>query len=93
MNAKQILTTVQALATLESLETKVKESEETIRALIQEVDRLTKVNQRQQETLDRIFQTMQCPSCTHYLESKGEGNTIEGRQCDRVFLTRCWGIG
>ena len=92
MNAKQILTTMQTLASFEALEAKVKESEETMHSLIQQVDMLTKVNRQQQETLDNLFKKMQFPSCTHYLESKGAGDTIEGRTCDKVFLTRCWGI-
>ena len=92
MNPRQILTTVQALTTLASLETKVKEAEETVQALIQEVDRLTNVNQRQQQSLDNIFKRMQCPSCTQYLDSKREGDTIEGHPCAKVFLSRCIGI-
>ena len=92
MNAKQILTTMQTLASFEALEAKVKDSEDMVRSLIQQVDMLTKVNRRQQESLDHLFTKMQCPSCTHYLESKGEGDTIEGRKCDKVVLTRCLGI-
>ena len=92
MNAQQILTTMQALTTLNGLETKVKESEEMVRTLIQEVDRLTKCIRRQEESLKNIFKRMQCPSCTQYLDSKGEGDTIEGRKCDHVFLSRCIGI-
>lgn len=48
MDAKQILTTMQALTSLGALEAKVKESEDTIRALIRQVDALDKVNRRQQ---------------------------------------------
>ena len=92
MNARQILATMRGLTTLHELETKVKESEETIRTLIQEVDRLNKVNRRHQESLDKLFKRMQCPSCTQYLDSKRDGDTIEGRKCDKVFLTRCIGI-
>ena len=92
MNAKQILTTMQTLASFEALEAKVKESEETIHSLIQQVDRLTNVNRRQQERLDNLFKNMQCPSCTHYLESRGAGDTIERHKCDKVVLTRCLGI-
>ena len=82
---------MQGLTTLNALETKVKESEEMVRTLIQEVDRLTKCNQRQ-ESLDNIFKRMQCPSCTQYLDSKREGDTIEGRPCANVILSRCIGI-
>ena len=92
MNAKQILTTMQTLATFENLEAKVKESEEMVRTLVQEVDRLNKCNQRQRASLDTLFKRMQCQSCTQYLESKGEGETIEGCKCGNVFLTRCIGI-
>ena len=92
MNAKQILTTMQTLASFEALEAKVKESEETIHSLLQQVDMLTKVNQRHKQSLDNIFKRMQCPSCTQYLDSKRDGDTIEGRKCDKVFLTRCIGI-
>ena len=92
MNAQHILTTMQALTTLNALDTKVKEGEEMVRTLIQEVDRLTKVNQRQQASLDTLFKTMQCPSCSQYLDSKKDGDTIEGCKCDKVFLTRCIGI-
>ena len=92
MNAQQILTTMRGLTTLNALETKVKESEEMVRTLIQEVDRLTKCNQRQQESLDNIFKRMQCPSCTQYLDSKREGDTIEERPCANVILSRCIGI-
>ena len=89
MNAQQILTTMQALTTLDVLQTKVKESEDMVRTLIQEVDRLNKVNRRHQESL---FKRLQCPSCTQYLDSKRDGDTIEGCKCDQVFLTRCIGI-
>ena len=58
MNAQQILTTMQTLASVEALATKVKESEEMVRALIQHVDSLSKVNRRQQESLDNIFKKM-----------------------------------
>lgn len=92
MDAKQILTTMQALTSLGALEAKVKESEDTIRALIRQVDVLDKVNRRQQETLDNIFKKTICPSCALYLQSKGEGDTVEGRKCDSVFLQRCLGI-
>lgn len=92
MNAKQILTTMQTLASFEALEVKVKESEETIHSLLQQVDVLTKVNQRHEQTLDNIFKRMQCPSCTQYLDSKRDGDTIQGRKCDKEFLTRCIGI-
>ena len=92
MNPRQILKTMQALTTLDVLETKVRESEATVRTLIQEVDRLTKVNQRQQESLDTLFKRVQCPSCTQYLESKRDGDTIEGRPCANVFLSGCIGI-
>lgn len=92
MNAQQILTTMQTLASFESLQAKVKEGEDTIQVLLQRVEKLTQDNQRQQEALDALFKRMQCPSCTHYLESKSDGDTIEGRSCNKVFLTRCWGI-
>ena len=92
MNAQQNLTTMKTLASVEALQTKVKESEATVRALIKEVDRLTQANRRQQETMDNVFKKMQCSSCTHYLELKEEGDTIEGRKCDKVFLIRCIGI-
>ena len=78
MNPRQILKTMQTLASFEALEAKVKESEETIHSLIQQVDMLTKVNRRQQESLDNLFKKMQCPSCTQYLDSKRDGDTIEG---------------
>ena len=83
---------MQALTTLDSLEIKMKESEETVRTLLQQVDTLTKLNQQQQASLEMIFKKMQCPSCTRYLDSKGAGDTVEGRKCDNVFLTRCIGI-
>ena len=83
---------MRGLMTLHDLETKVKESEEMVRTLIQEVDRLTKCNRRQQESLDNIFKRMQCPSCTQYLDSKRDGDTIEGHPCTNVFLSRCIGI-
>ena len=92
MNAQQILTTMRGLTTLNDLETKVKEAEDTVQMLIQEVDRLTKCNRKQEETLDNIFKRMQCPSCTQNLDSKRDGDTIEGRQCNNVFLSRCIGI-
>ena len=44
MNAQQILTTMQTSASVEALAIKVKESEEMVRALIQHVDSLSKVN-------------------------------------------------
>ena len=78
--------------TLNGLETKVKESEDMVRILIQEVDRLTQCNRRQEESVNNIFKRMQCPSCTQYLDNKRDGDTIEGRKCDHVFLTRCIGI-
>ena len=93
MNAKQILTTMQTLVRVKEMQAKAKESEDTIRTLIQQVDTLTKDNQRQRQTLDTIFKKMQCPSCFRYLESKGEGDTIEEYTCDKVVLTRCCGIG
>ena len=83
---------MRGLTTLHELETKVKESEETIRTLIREVDRLTQCNRRQEESLNNLFKRMQCPSCTQYLDSKRDGDTIEGCKCDQVFLTRCIGI-
>ena len=92
MNAQQILTTMRGLTTLKDLETKVKDAEDMVQMLIQEVDRLTKCNRRQEESLKNIFKRMQCPSCTQYLDSKREGDTIEGRKCDNVFLSRCIGI-
>ena len=58
MNAQQILTTMQTSASVEALATKVKESEEMVRALIQHVDSLSKVNRRQRESLDNIFKKM-----------------------------------
>ena len=93
MDAKHILTTMQALTTLGTLEAKVKESEETVRALLRQVDALEQANRRQQETLDNIFKKTICPQCALYLQSKGEGDTVEGRKCDRVFLQRCFGLG
>ena len=92
MNAQQILTTMQALTTLDVLQTKVKESEDMVQTLIQEVDRLNKVNRRHQESLDTLFKQPRCPSCTQYLNSKRDGDTIEGCKCGNVFLTRCLGI-
>ena len=92
MNAQQILTTMRGLTTLNDLETKVKEAEDTVQMLIQEVDRLTKCNRQQEEALANIFKRMRCPSCTQYLESKRDGDTIEGRPCNKVFLSRCIGI-
>ena len=92
MNAQQILTTMRGLTTHNEMETKVKEAEDTVQMLIQEVDRLTKCNRRQEEPLKNIFKRMQCPSCTQYLESKRDGDTIEGHPCDKVFLSRCIGI-
>ena len=92
MNAQQSLTTMQALTSREVLQTKVKELEERFQTLVQAVDRSNKSKQRQRELLEKLFKTMQCPSCTHYLDSKGEGDTIEGRKCDNVVLTRCIGI-
>ena len=92
MNAQQILTTMQTLAAIETLNAKVKESEDTIQTLIQQVDRLTRINQQQQQSLDNLVKKMQCPTCTQYLDSKRDGDTIEGRQCNHVFLSRCIGI-
>ena len=92
MNAQQILTTMQTLASVERLQAKVKEGEDTIQVLLQRVDKLTQDNQRQQEVLDALVKKMQCPSCTHYLSSKSDGDTIEGRKCNHVFLSRCIGI-
>lgn len=89
MSARRLLDMVRTLAALEE---KVEESEATVKALLIEVDRLSEVNRRQQATMDTIFKKMQCPSCTHYLESKRSGDTIEGRPCTSVFLTRCIGI-
>ena len=93
MDAKQILTTMQALTTLGTLEAKVKDSEETVGALLRQVDALEHANRRQQATLDNIFKKTICPQCTLYLQRKGEGDTVEGGTCDRVFLQRCMGIG
>ena len=69
MNAQQILTTMQTLASFESLQAKVKESEDTIQTLIQQVDRLTRLNQQQRQSLDILLKKMQCPTCTQYLDS------------------------
>ena len=92
MNAQQILTTMRGLTTLGELQTKVKDAEDTIEMLLREVDRLTKCNREQEEALKNIFKRMRCPSCTQYLESKREGDTVEGRPCNKVFLSRCIGI-
>jgi len=92
MNAQQILHGIQALTQLEQMNIKVKESEETIRTLLVKLDKLSKNNEQQQQTLDAIFHKMQCPACRAYLESKSPGDTIEGHQCNKVFLTRCWDI-
>ena len=92
MNAQQILTTMRGLTTLGELQTKVKDAEGTIEMLLREVDRLTKCNREQDEALKNIFKQLRCPTCTQYLESKGEGDTIEGRPCSKVFLSRCIGI-
>ena len=92
MNAQQILTTMRSLTTLNELETKVKDAEETVQMLLHEVEQLTKCNQKQEEALANIFKRMRCPSCTQYLESKRDGDTIEGHPCNKVFLSRCIGI-
>ena len=92
MNAQQILTTMRGLTTLGELQTKVKDAEATIEMLLREVDRLTKCNREREEELKNIFKQMRCPTCTQYLESKREGDTIEGRACQKVFLSRCIGI-
>ena len=92
MNAQQILTTMQAVTSQDVLQAKVKELEERVRTLIQAVERVNKCNQRQRESVEKLVKTIQCPSCIRYLDSKVEGDTIEGRKCDNMFLTRCIGI-
>ena len=92
MNAQQILTTMRGLSTLGELQTKIKEAETTVEMLFREVDRLTKCNREQEEMLKNIFKQMRCPTCTQYLESKREGDTLEGRPCHKVFLSRCMGV-
>lgn len=92
MNAQQILHGIQALTHMEQMNIKIKDAEETINTLLQRMEDLRKSNAQQQQTLEAIYHKMQCPACRAYLESKSPGDTIEGHQCNKVFLTRCWGV-
>ena len=91
MNAQHILAAVRTLTTSEEMRNKVKSYEETIRQLIQRMEELANDNQRHKDKMDRLFKKMRCPACTLYLESKQPGDTIEVHECQKVFLTRCWG--
>lgn len=83
MNAQRILSTMRTLATLEA---KVAESEDTIRTLLLKVEVLQKENQWHQETLNTIFKKTLCRNCSHYLESKRDGDMVEGHPCANEFL-------
>ena len=91
MSAKQILAAVRTLTSSEEMQERVTSYEETIRQLIQRVEELATENQRRKDQLARLFKKMRCTDCTHYLESKLPGDTIEDHECKKVFLTRCWG--
>lgn len=89
MNAQRILSVMQTLTTMES---KIVEYEDTVRTLLLKVASLEEENREHQQTLDRIFKKTLCPNCSHYLESKRDGDTVEGHSCATVFLQRCSGI-
>lgn len=89
MNAQRILSVMQTLTTLES---KVADSEDTIQSLLLKLETLEKANHALQESLSNIFKKTLCPTCSHYLVSKRDGDTVEGHPCANVFLQRCPGI-
>ena len=89
MSAQRILYLVQ---TMTDMETKIVDYEDTVRTLLLKVASLEEENKRQQQTLDSIFKKTLCRHCSQYLESKRDGDTVEGHSCASVFLQRCSGI-
>ena len=91
MSARQLLDAIKQLSIDEELRDKIKSYEETIRQLLELLEDLSRRNQRDEERVNQLFKKMRCPTCTLYLESKQPGDTIEVHECQKVFLTRCWG--
>lgn len=89
MNAQRTLVVMQ---TLTDLEKKIEEYEQTIKSLLLKIDTLEKDNKTHQQTVDSLFKMTLCPNCSQYLQSKKDGDTVEGYRCTKAFLHRCPGI-
>lgn len=90
MSAQRILS---AMQTMTEMQRRINEYEDTFQSLLLKIDALEKETRAHQQTLGSIFKKTLCPKCSHYLESKRDGDTVEGHSCATVFLQRCSGIG
>lgn len=89
MSAQRIL---QTLKTMTAMERQIDEYRDTVQTLSLKVTSLEEENRMHQQTLNNIFKKTLCPNCSHYLDSKRDGDTVEGHSCGTVFLQRCPGI-
>lgn len=89
MSAQRLLSVMQTLTTMES---KITDYEDTVDALLRKIATLEESNRAQRIELDRLFKTTLCRTCSQYLDSKRNGDTVEGYSCNAVFLHRCPGI-
>ena len=89
MNAHRLLSMMQTLTTMENT---IAQHEDTVQTLLLKIASLEEENKSQQQTLNRIFKKTLCPTCSQYLDSKRDGDTVEGHSCATVFLQRCSGI-